>query len=70
MPAQNQALASNASEFLQLEVQLKFHTKSECLHSAEIYSLTGCKAVSALQTHDLKYLLTTRQTKRMPDFPL
>lgn len=27
MPAQNQALASNVSEFLQLEVQMKFHTK-------------------------------------------
>jgi len=74
MPAQNQALASNVSEFLQLEVPMKFHTKRSCTEwvpaFCRIYSLTGCKAVSALQTHDLKIPTNCKADKKSAWFSL
>jgi hypothetical protein len=48
----------------------KDHAQSECLHSAEIYSLTGCKAVSSLQTHDLKITTTCKADKKSARFSL
>jgi hypothetical protein len=48
----------------------KDHSQSECLHSAEIYSLTGCKAVSALQTHDLKIPTNYKADKKSALFSL